>query len=156
MTNKNIYKSLGGLDPELILKAAPAEKVQKKKKNTWIKWTSMAACFTILLVVCITILPSLFEDGITPEITNDRYKDNIIQTEALGVVFPWKYLTTAEKYVYLDIAGKKFNARQREISEDYIGNKIASFPFPPRTARGKRTFGRSFSLTQISNKARFL
>ena len=31
MTNKNIYMSLGGLDPELIMKAAPAEKVQKKK-----------------------------------------------------------------------------------------------------------------------------
>ena len=33
MTNKNIYRSLGGLDPELIMKAAPAEKVQKKKKD---------------------------------------------------------------------------------------------------------------------------
>lgn len=29
MTNKNIYRSLGGLDPELIAKAAPAEKVQR-------------------------------------------------------------------------------------------------------------------------------
>ena len=50
MTNKNIYRSLGGLDPELIMKAAPAEKVQKKKKNSWVKWTSMAACFCIMLV----------------------------------------------------------------------------------------------------------
>ena len=49
MTNKNIYMSLGGLDPELIMKAAPAEKVQKK--NAWIKWTSLAAaCFA--LVIC--------------------------------------------------------------------------------------------------------
>ena len=29
MTNKNIYRSLGGLDLELIAKAAPADKVQK-------------------------------------------------------------------------------------------------------------------------------
>ena len=49
MTNKNIYMSLGGLDPELIMKAAPAEKVQKKKKNGWIKWASMAACFALLV-----------------------------------------------------------------------------------------------------------
>ena len=50
MTNKNIYRSLGGLDPELILKAAPAEKVQKKKKNSWVKWASLAACFCLVIV----------------------------------------------------------------------------------------------------------
>jgi len=49
MTNKNIYRSLGGLDPELIAKAAPAEKVQKKKRNGWVKWASMAACFALLV-----------------------------------------------------------------------------------------------------------
>ncbi len=49
MTNKNIYRSLGGLDPELVAKAAPAEKVQKKKKNAWIKWASIAACFTLIV-----------------------------------------------------------------------------------------------------------
>ena len=49
MTNKNIYRSLGGLDPELIMKAAPAEKVQKKKRNGWVKWASMAACFALLV-----------------------------------------------------------------------------------------------------------
>lgn len=51
MTNKNIYISLGGLDPELIMKAAPAEKVQKKKKNAWVKWASLAAaCFALIIV----------------------------------------------------------------------------------------------------------
>ena len=50
MTNKNIYRSLGGLDPELIMKAAPAEKVQKKKKNSWVKWASLAACFCLVIV----------------------------------------------------------------------------------------------------------
>ena len=51
MTNKNIYRSLGGLDPELIMKAAPADKVQKKKKNTWVKWVSMAACFCLIVTL---------------------------------------------------------------------------------------------------------
>ena len=31
MTNKNIYMNLGGLEPELIMKAAPAEKAKKRK-----------------------------------------------------------------------------------------------------------------------------
>lgn len=67
MTNKNIYRSLGGLDPELIAKAAPAEKVQKKKRNTWVKWASLAACFC-LIVSAIIIVPMLRRDdpGIIP------------------------------------------------------------------------------------------
>ena len=55
MTNKNIYMSLGGLDPELIMKAAPAEKVQKKKKNGWMKWASLAACLCLVVVGALTI-----------------------------------------------------------------------------------------------------
>ena len=62
MTNKNIYRSLGGLDPELIMKAAPADKVQKKKKNTWVKWASLAAaCFA--LVICAIPIMNLVLGG---------------------------------------------------------------------------------------------
>ena len=50
MTNKEFYREFGNIDPKMIEAAAPAEKVQKKKKNTWIKWASLAACFCILVV----------------------------------------------------------------------------------------------------------
>ncbi|MBQ7337739.1 MAG: hypothetical protein IJW40_04700 [Clostridia bacterium] len=59
MTNKNIYMSLSGLDPELIMKAAPAEKVQKKKKNAWIKWASIAACLCLVVMVGVFAIPNL-------------------------------------------------------------------------------------------------
>ena len=49
MTSKNIYRSLGGLDLELIAKAAPTEKVRKKKTNVWVKWALLAACLTLAM-----------------------------------------------------------------------------------------------------------
>ena len=49
MTNKEFYRELGNIDPKMIEAAAPAEKVQKKKKNGWVKWASMAACFALLV-----------------------------------------------------------------------------------------------------------
>ena len=71
MTNKNIYRSLGGLDPELIMKAAPAEKVQKKKKNSWVKWASLAACFCLVIVgvfhFVIPFFPNQSPDSIWPK-----------------------------------------------------------------------------------------
>ena len=60
MTNKNIYMSLGGLDPELIMKAAPAEKVQKKKKNTWVQWASLAAACFALVIFAMPIMNLIF------------------------------------------------------------------------------------------------
>lgn len=70
MTNKNIYWSLGGLDPQLIMKAAPAEKVQKKKVNAWVKWASMAACFC-MIVSAIIAIPMLRDlGGINPPISD--------------------------------------------------------------------------------------
>ena len=59
MTNKNIYRSLGGLDPELIMKAAPAEKVQRKK-NGWVKWVSFAAACFALVICAIPIMKLVF------------------------------------------------------------------------------------------------
>ena len=84
MTNKNIYRSLGGLDPELIMKAAPAEKVQKKKKNAGIKWTSLAAaCFA--LVICAMPIMNLIFGGSHGEAPVSNTYDSIEEVHsALG------------------------------------------------------------------------
>ena len=66
MTNMNIYKSLGALDPALIMKAAPAEEVQTKKKNNRATWTALAACFATIgsrtkkILILMTALTVLF------------------------------------------------------------------------------------------------
>ena len=131
MTQDKLTDAITELDSDILeryvrMKNTLAEK-KKPKQRAWVKWTSLAACFAILLITCVTILPTLMGDDVTPGVTDDRYKDNNIQVGELGVVFPWEYLTTAEKYVYLDVSGKKFTARRREIPESYIGNKIGSF-----------------------------
>lgn len=61
MTNKNIYMSLGGLDPELVMKAAPDNKV-RKKNNIWVKWAALAACIALIIGAVVT-LPMLREDN---------------------------------------------------------------------------------------------
>ena len=130
MTEEKLISAITEIDPDIldqyfIMKSALTEK-RNPKKSTWIKWTSLVACF-VILIVGVTVFSLLSGDDVTPGVTDDRYKGNIIQVGELGVVFPWKYMTTAEKYVYLDVSGEKFIARQREISESYIGSKIGTF-----------------------------
>ena len=62
MTNKEFYREFGNIDPKMIEAAAPAENVQKKKKNGWVKWASMAACFALAIIASMLLYPSIVED----------------------------------------------------------------------------------------------
>ena len=129
MTNKNIFNSLGGIDPELIEKATPSDKVQKKKKNSWIKWIATVAACVCLIGSTIIVLPLLRDDVPKDENqnSNDRYKDFVVQSGEYGIVWPWKYKTIYEKYNSLDFNGTKFVSRQKEISDDYIEEKLGVY-----------------------------
>lgn len=71
MTNKEFYREFGNIDPKMIEAAAPAEKVQKKKKNDWMKWASLAACFCLVIVgvfhFVIPFFPNQSPDSIWPK-----------------------------------------------------------------------------------------
>ena len=56
MTNKDFYREFGNIDPKMIEAAAPAERVQKKKHNAWVKWVSVAACFVLLVSTSLWLL----------------------------------------------------------------------------------------------------
>lgn len=49
MINKDIYRNLGGIDPELIEKAAPTETTPKKTRNIWLKCASLVACLFLII-----------------------------------------------------------------------------------------------------------
>ena len=70
MTNKNIYMSLGGLDLELVAKAAPTEKVTRKKNSIWLKWISIAAC--LFLIIMSGIFANLFAPPDTPDVSQSN------------------------------------------------------------------------------------
>ena len=84
MTNKNIYRSLGGLDPELVMKAAPSDKVQKKKKNTWVKWASLAAACFALVICAVPIMNLIFGDSHSDAPISNNYNSLEEVHNALG------------------------------------------------------------------------
>jgi len=61
MKTPRIVSAIENIDDELVLSAAES----KKKKNNWVKWGSLAACFAVLVIAGIAILPSLLGDDMT-------------------------------------------------------------------------------------------
>lgn len=55
MKTPRIVNSVGHIDDDLITETVKSEK--SSKKNIWIKWTSLAACFAVVLIVAVVAGP---------------------------------------------------------------------------------------------------
>lgn len=92
MKTPRIVNSVGHIDDDLINDAVKSEK--SSKKNVWIKWTSLAACFAVVLIVAVvagpimsgnrSIAPSVDSGNINPVIDNSatNTSSNIEETSA--------------------------------------------------------------------------
>lgn len=92
MKTPRIVNSVGHIDDDLINDALKSEK--SSKKNVWIKWTSLAACFAVVLIVAVVagpimsgnrnIAPSVDSGNINPVIDNSatNTSSNIEETSA--------------------------------------------------------------------------
>lgn len=76
MTSKDIFREMGVLDSDLIMKAAPGMPQKKSVNKAWIKWGVIAACLCLAVAgafrIAIGFIPSqttdIFREGIPYEI----------------------------------------------------------------------------------------
>ena len=61
MKTPRIVNAIGHIDDDLINSATKSKKVAKK--NIWIKWTSLAASFAVIIIVAAVAVPTLSGDG---------------------------------------------------------------------------------------------
>lgn len=123
MKTPRFSNAIGNLDDDLIEAAA----VCKKKPNLWLRWGSLAACFAVLIIAGALVLPSLLDGVLTPGGTNKRYKDFVIQSGELAMVWPWEYQTVYEKYTEVKIDGIEYRSHGRPVSEDLVGDLIGTY-----------------------------
>lgn len=105
MKTPRIVTAIGHIDDELVRGATNRTKVVKK--NTWIKWGSLAACFAVMLMAVIVALPMMFsgDDPVPPSGNEFAYEKG--------------YFYNIDEGAFSTYVGGKV------ITEDKIGNKIA-------------------------------
>ena len=104
MKTPRIVNAVGHIDDDLVSGATRAKAV---KKNAWLKWGSIAACFAIMLMAAVVAVPMMFggDDPVPP--IDDEYQDES------------GYFYQIDEGAYSTYVGGKV------IAEDKIGNKIA-------------------------------
>ena len=104
MKTPRIVNAVGHIDDDLVSGATRAKAV---KKNAWLKWGSIAACFVIMLMAAVVAVPMMFggDDPVPP--IDDEYQ------------YESGYFYQINEGAYSTYVGGKV------IAEDKIGNKIA-------------------------------
>ncbi len=125
MKTPRIVNAIGHIDDELIFNAV----ANKKKKNNWVRWGAFAACFVVLVIAGVAILPSLLgDDIINPQETDGRYKNFTISTEDIAIIWPWEYLSESERSYETEVNGIKYEKTSgRTVSEELIGDEIGTY-----------------------------
>lgn len=123
MKTPRIVNAIGYIDDELI---ADAENTGKSKKNLWVKWGSLAACFAVLVIAGAMVLPALFGGKGNTDVEDNRCMDLDISTSESAIVWPWRYRTVYEKYTSVEADGVKYYGKGRAVSEMLVGESIGS------------------------------
>jgi len=122
MTNQNIYRNLGGLDPALVAKAAPAETEQPRRRSTWVKRASLAAC--LCLAVCAVLIVQVMYDPspawvTPPQIDNTKWPEGPYSE----MCFDWPMYKSAKSLI--DHADLVFIGKVTDISFQVLDMRTA-------------------------------
>lgn len=124
-------KSMEYIDNDLVSEAA-----SYKRSNIILfinKWGAIAACFAIMLVASVFIYPYIGGDIIgsstdSPSSSStDRYKDFMEPTLDYTIGWWWDSLVVYEKYRNITVGDIEYGSSEREISYEYVGEKIGVF-----------------------------
>ncbi len=61
------------------------------------------------------------------DVNDGKYKDFNKTNPESAVVWPWKYMTVAEKYTTIKVGDTQYGTRGRSVSEKFIGSPIGSY-----------------------------
>lgn len=148
MTNKNIFRELGGLDPDLIAKAAP-DVARKSKHKTFVKWGSIAACFMVMVMTVALIIPMFNgSDPISIGGIDRDYKGSISGSEG-DIEFPWEYKLTYEKFYTVKYNGNDYRTRTRGINESLLGEVLGTCTAQGVDSYTDKTYTETFNVRKI-------
>lgn len=109
MKTPRIANAVGLIDDDLVIGAANSTKTVNK--NNWLKWSSIAACFAILLAAAAITLPMMLKG-------NDPFPPT--DTEIGEAVYEKGYFYNVDDGIFSTYIGGKV------IAEDKIGNILSN------------------------------
>ena len=124
MKTPRISEAIGNLPEDLVNDAVTYKRASKKKAI--VKWSSIAACFMVMVMAAALIVP-MFLDGDTISIGGiDRDYKGVISGGESYIEFPWEYKLGYEKFSAVKYDGNEYSSRARTIDEKLLGEVLGT------------------------------
>lgn len=116
--------ALDYIDDELV--SAALADTEKKKVSGSVKWCALAACLAAVLFACICLRPG--EQKLTSVGGVMReYAGFSISSRETDIIWPWEYLTSAERYCSVTFNGTDYTIKSdRTVDRVFVGEVIGA------------------------------
>ena len=174
MKKERISEILENIDPKYIDEATlypesidgtPFYPRKKKLRYSVMKWGAVAACFAVILVGALVIVPSIRRNGVgrgpgagsTESSPNTvmvggiarPYGNKTVYSDLIDRAWQWEYLTVFERYTSMELYGKPFHSKAEEIGEELLGDTLGSYEVSGYDVYTGRTYSQTFEVRQI-------
>lgn len=124
MKVSRIANAIGHLDDDLISGAVGGK---KKAKAARLKWGAVAACFAVVLIAGIAVLPSFLGGNVAASSEPADSPRKGVTISELAICWPWEYQTIYERYGRIEVKGEVYDGRMREIGASLVGECIGTY-----------------------------
>ena len=148
MKTPRISEAIGNLPEDLVSDAVTYKRASKKKAI--VKWSSIAACFMVMVMAAALIVP-MFLGGDPISIGGiDRDYKGVISGSEGDIEFPWEYKLTYEKYYTVKYNGNDYRTRARAINESLLGEVLGTCTAQGVDSYTDKTYTETFDVRKIN------
>ena len=124
MKVSRIANAVGYLDDDLV---SCADGGRKRSKAVRWKWGALAACFAVVLIAVVAVLPSLLGGNVAAGSDSAGPTRKDVTVSELAILWPWDYRTVYERYGSIEVNGVVYEGQMREIGASLLGDCLGSY-----------------------------
>ena len=148
MKTPRISEAIGNLPEDLVNGAVTYKRTSKK--NSFIKWGSIAACFMVMVMATALIVPMLLGGDPISIGGIDRDYKGVISGGESYIDFPWEYKLGYEKYTSVKYDGNEYSSRAREINEALLGEVLGTCKAKGEDSYTNKTYTETLNVRKIN------
>lgn len=129
MRRMKVSESIGYINDKYVNEATLyTGKEWAGRQSRLLKW-GIAACLAATLIVGVFVMPSQ-EGSNSGQVTVGGllrpYRDISASANEIAIEWQWEYKTLYEQYMTIDLNGKEYISRMREVSASFLGDGLGS------------------------------
>lgn len=125
MKNKRLLSILGEIDDRHTIEAAPAAK--KARKPVWVKWSAMAACLALVVIVGTMMFNTNDASTVLIGGVEREYGNSHITGGESAIEWSWEYKTLSEQYTSVMIDGREYVSTGISVDSTLLGETLGIY-----------------------------